>query len=76
VRTYRRSVFNQHLIIPCQGDKEYNRSDTLEEVYPLSSFRPLTADVNDRDDLFLEGEHGLADAYRPCTGKDDILNVK
>jgi len=77
--TYRIALLDETLVVPAERDKEQDRRDVLEAVYPLAALGLLAADVD--HDKLLPGRAGhckvhLGDAHRPCARKNDVLRGK
>lgn len=49
--SYLLRIFGQGLVVFTQGKQKKHRVDIIEAMYPFSSFRPLSADVNDSEKL-------------------------
>lgn len=71
--TYRVLILNETLVIPTQADEEQDTRHVSETMYPLSSLRPLTTDIDYGDLATLKMKDGFRDANRPNAALYDVL---
>jgi hypothetical protein len=68
-------ILEKQLVVLRNSDKEKDGGDILEAVYPLLTFRSLTADIEHAVCEVTDDEGGLGDTSRLYTRAEDILII-